>query len=293
MKEEDIEKIVSFMVDKISEHGILRHSDVIGKIKNCLGNSYEYCSKVPKEVLNEFKKRCKSYWEVGKRSWVLMVYKLMSLSSEKDLYRIIEIICTNKFHCSTFSEMNDPMEGVYTYEHKHLVEPDLPATKNKYKICSFSGLKGFENPAMWGYYANGFKGIAIEVIINDESNTNIENIEKVVYKNNVPKANLDSIKEILTTKLKAWEHEDEYRYIINSEDSKQYIGKINHVYIGCPYGNTTNYEDIIEKSESLKKYRKYKEILEKFLKLKKIKYKYCFVGGDNKVDTGKKCWKIT
>jgi len=275
------EKIVSFVEKECSK---VLSSDTIEKIKDCLNNC-----KASSNTSNETQNNSNGvYSKIPK-----YVYKLMSLSSEKDLCRIIEIICTNKFHCSTFSEMNDPMEGVYVHKKYDETQKSLYSDKNKYKICSFSGLKGFENPAMWGYYANGFKGIAIEVIINDESNTNIENIEKVVYKNNVPKANLDSIKEILTTKLKAWEHEDEYRYIINSEDSKQYIGKINHVYIGCPYGNTTNYEDIIEKSESLKKYRKYKEILEKFLKLKKIKYKYCFVGGDNKVDTGKKCWKIT
>ena len=265
------EKIVSFVEKECSK---VLSSDTIEKIKDCLNNC-----KASSNTSNETQNNSNGvYSKIPK-----YVYKLMSLSSEKDLCRIIEIICTNKFHCSTFSEMNDPMEGVYVHKKYDETQKSLYSDKNKYKICSFSGLKGFENPAMWGYYANGFKGIAIEVIINDESNTNIENIEKVVYKNNVPKANLDSIKEILTTKLDAWKHEKEYRYLVKNGVDKQYIGKINHVYIGCPYGNTTNYEDIIEKSESLIRYQIYKEILEKFLKLKDIKYKYCFVGEDNKV----------
>ncbi|MFA6756860.1 MAG: hypothetical protein WCR62_03875, partial [Sulfurospirillaceae bacterium] len=150
------EKIVSFVEKECSK---VLSSDTIEKIKDCLNNC-----KASSNTSNETQNNSNGvYNKIPK-----YVYKLMSLSSEKDLCRIIEIICTNKFHCSTFSEMNDPMEGVYTYEHKHLVEPDLPATKNKYKICSFSGLKGFENPAMWGYYANGFKGIAIEIATKDE-----------------------------------------------------------------------------------------------------------------------------
>jgi hypothetical protein len=281
------EKIVSFVEKECSK---VLSSDTIEKIKDCLNNC-----KASSNTSNETQNNSNGvYNKIPK-----YVYKLMSLSSEKDLCRIIEIICTNKFHCSTFSEMNDPMEGVYIYEYLAKAKDEcahkkrdeilelIYKKKSRYKICSFSGLKGFKNPAMWGYYTNGFKGIAIKIATKDEvsniKEVKYNNIKKIKCEETTPEAISSFVEKILTTKLDAWKHEKEYRYLVKNGVDKQYIGKINHVYIGCPYGNTTNYEDIIEKSESLIRYQIYKEILEKFLKLKDIKYKYCFVGEDNKV----------
>ena len=90
----------------------------------------------------------------------MKLYKFRQLTSCRDLERIIEILETNKFHCAKFSEMNDPMEGVYIATVPSKIDKIL-TEKNEKRICSFSSKEGFENLAMWGYYANGFKGIPI------------------------------------------------------------------------------------------------------------------------------------
>lgn len=58
------------------------------------------------------------------------------------------------------------MEGGYSYlttAENEIATPDVFTEKNAYRICSFSGEKALSNPAIWGYCANGFKGVAIEV----------------------------------------------------------------------------------------------------------------------------------
>ncbi len=153
----------------------------------------------------------------------------VSLKNEKDFDRLKEIIETGKFWCSKFSELNDPMEGVFKadkFKIEHLYE-----NKIKYKICSFSGKKDSFDPLMWGYYANGFKGVAIEVEVKDEDKKITENepliirnnddiyeaIHKISYQDLSEETN--DIKEILSRKKENWKHEEEYRFLIKEGDS--------------------------------------------------------------------------
>lgn len=193
----------------------------------------------------------------------MKLYKFRELTSCKDLERIIEILETNKFHCAKFFEMNDAMEGIYIATDSSKINKILDE-KNKRRVCSFSSKEGFKNPAMWGYYANGFKGIAIEIEV-DESK-----VKKVKYEDKVPET--ADVEEILTTKLKYWEHEAEYRFITKDNEDKYKIGKITKVYFGCPYENLTNSDGIISKSKQILEYKKYKEKLEKFLKENEIEF---------------------
>ena len=107
---------------------------------------------------------------LGKNPMIL--YKFRSLSSALDLDRAKQILETGHFWCSKFSELNDPMEGAFTILSDAVISDEFKSVykeKSRYKICSFSGQRGFENPAMWGYYANGFRGICIRVEVEDES----------------------------------------------------------------------------------------------------------------------------
>lgn len=192
----------------------------------------------------------------------MRLYKFRQLTSCKDLKRIIEILETKEFHCAKFFEMNDPMEGVYIATAPSKIN-EILNEKNKKRICSFSSEKGFENFAMWGYYANGFKGIAIEIEVDESI------VKKVKYEDEVPET--ANVEEILTTKLKYWEHEAEYRFIIESNEDKCKIGEITRVYFGSPYENLENSDEIISKSKQILEYKKYKEKLKKFLNEKDIK----------------------
>ena len=195
----------------------------------------------------------------------MKIYRFRKLTSEIDHCRLREILETGKFWCSSFWELNDPMEGVFSYygENDEIIKSGIDAIyslKNKYKICSFSGVKGFENPIMWGYYAGGFKGVAVEVEVREDE------VKKVRYKKNIADIfsgdNYDTVsivKEIFTRKLEMWEHENEYRFLEDSENNNYHkIGEITAVYFGNQYGNLSNTVDI-QKNKKLAEYNEFKK----------------------------------
>jgi len=129
---------------------------------------------------------------------------------------------------------------------------------------------------LWGYYANGFKGIAIEIKYSEndfiEPINYVEDIREIDYNH----YSFDPIK-IITTKLDCWEHEFEYRYLTQS-DSKEggeshVVGQITTVYFGTPYRGVTNNKSITKNSKTLRKYNCLKEELKLICKEKGIKTK--------------------
>ena len=193
----------------------------------------------------------------------IKLYKFRELTTCQHFYRTIDILEKNEFYCPKFYEMNDPMEGVYISTDQSKID-EIFNEKDSKRICSFSNKKGFENLAMWGYYTNGFKGIAIEIEVNDED------VKEVKYRCNIPITN--DIEEILTTKLKCWEHESEYRFISNNDIKNQKIGEITKVYFGLPYENLINSKNIVSKNSIIQDYKKYKDKLKEFLQNKKINF---------------------
>lgn len=196
---------------------------------------------------------------------VIKVYKFRSLGDDTVTWtkRIIE---TGEFWCSHLWEQNDSMEGVYSYWQNHEISNssiDIFDQKNSYRICSFSGKAALKDPRMWGYYANGFKGLAIEIeILSDE-------IKKVDYQNSLLWADTNSpnIKKIITTKLKWWKHECEYRYLKTGRNRYEKIGSITGIYFGDPHGSLQNRNQIIANSPKLQDYIRNKEDLIKQARL--------------------------
>lgn len=176
-------------------------------------------------------------------------FKFRSIADELELCRVTDILLTNKFHCSSFFDLNDPMEGIYTGSVTRKIIDERHTEKGEYKICSFSGNTGFRNPALWGYYTGGFYGVAIEVTIKHKGS-----IPKVNYVDTLPTIE-SSIETILRTKLNCWKHEDEFRYLSKYEESEQSIGKITAVYYGMPYSNVTNSDNIVKDVPKLGLYR--------------------------------------
>lgn len=209
----------------------------------------------------------------------IRLIKFRSLVEDKD-ERAIKIIKNGEFHCSKLWNLNDPMEGVYKTSKKSIVGKNFDE-KNNYVICSFSSKEALNNPLLWGYYTDGYKGIAIEIeynekIINDIDNEEIGDycIVKVNYVDNILEINDDSsVPKIISSKLKYWKHEDEYRYLSKSDSGKLCkIGEIKKVYFGNPYGNTSNERQIKNASEKLKDYNTNKIKLEEVCKKKGIEY---------------------
>jgi len=194
----------------------------------------------------------------------MKLYKFRPLASDTDFNRLKEILETGKFYCPAFPDLNDPMEGVYRFlnltENRAALIDLIFKEKESYKICSFSNGKAFTNPIMWGYYAGGFKGVAVEI------ETCRGEVKKIKYVNNIPgfegvNPNKEAVK-ILTTKLSLWGHECEYRFLKKSYDNRHKIGKIMALYFGDPYERAHNRNNIVENSDAIRKYIEFKnEIL--------------------------------
>lgn len=221
----------------------------------------------------------------------MKLYKFRPLGDERDLERAKDILNTGKFWCSRFYELNDPMEGVFITKG---FSGELFNQKNGRVICSFSAKRTFKNPAMWGYYANAFKGIAIEIevenseIINGQAgDCEIDDgkVYKIVYTSEIQSINGQStdnkMMAILKSKFNQWKHEAEYRFIKKSVDSEHKVGEITAVYFGNPY-NVINRSQICENSKTLQCYDRLKKQLMCYVENPSIK---CFDIGIN--DNGK------
>lgn len=202
----------------------------------------------------------------------MKLYKFRALGKHNDFERVKEIVENGTFWCSKLWDLNDPMEGVYknsTFDKKSISK--LFNSKNDYLVCSFSGEDGFKNQQLWGYYANGFRGVAIE--INVEGNDEI--IKEVRYlSQNEFNMKVTDVEDIITRKLINWKMENEFRFLkkINGHiKNEQKIGSITGIYFGKPYANLNNTKNIITNSKNLKEYQKYKKELKKICKLKNIR----------------------
>lgn len=206
----------------------------------------------------------------------MKIFKFRPLAIQDDFNRAKQIIETGNFWCSKFSELNDPMEGAF---HASTIKKVNEAfrQKKRYGICSFSGQDALKNPILWGYYANGFRGIAIEVECENNE------VEKITYEKNIKtledEGGLVDAKDILTTKLEPWVSEDEYRFLVESQNNFHKIGEITAVYFGDPYNRAVNKDEIYHKSKLLNNYKDLKEKLIKVIDSKKIRYKDVIIKG--------------
>lgn len=172
---------------------------------------------------------------------------------DSDFKRAKHIIETGEFWCSKLWGLNDPMEGVYrTSNSSEKVMKTVYGEKNKYGICSFSHPNALKCPLLWGHYANGFKGIAIEIKCGTDK-TYIEKIDYVDDVKEVDNIQNPDITKIITTKLNFWKYEQEYRYLNDEKIENHKIGEVKKVYFGTPYGNIANNEQVFG-NETLEDY---------------------------------------
>lgn len=189
---------------------------------------------------------------------VIRLLKFRSLRNRDDLKSIKGIVESGKFWCSKLWNLNDPMEGIYrNSDFNHIDIKEMFNEKNNHIICSFSWIKALNNPLLWGYYANGYRGIAIEIEIDSDR------VEKIEYKSKTDfNKNMNNVKQIITRKLKNWNHEREYRYLLKNKPEDFYpIGMITKIHFGNPYANINNRNNVIDNSHTLREFENLKKEL--------------------------------
>lgn len=127
----------------------------------------------------------------------------------------LDIFINQRLYAADFRTLNDPMEGRFIYSKGMLSRDDLRmirGSKSEYKILSLSANPN--NMLMWSYYAQGHQGFVVGVdIIDDTAQTiPINYVDDLKLDHH---GDSDLAKQILTKKLKLWDHEQEYRVLVH------------------------------------------------------------------------------
>lgn len=158
--------------------------------------------------------------------------------------RVLDIVFNNHLYCARWDKLNDPMEACYEVyakneSDKRIMDQKIKAELNYWRIAALGS--SYKNFLLWSYYADGHRGIAIEIDIPldnrpylepvkyDWSTTVFSHIDQTEY----------SMRHLLFYKREEWQHEEEYRIIIRSENNDSYgeyftlQNPIKKIYIGA------------------------------------------------------------
>jgi len=144
----------------------------------------------------------------------MKVYKYRSL---RNFDFVADILCNQRFYASSFFDLNDPMEGLFEYEAGTRQEyiDAIKMGKQKLRICSFS--ENCKNLLLWAHYADGFKGVCIELDLEKSPNNDYEIVRvkysarRVRFSNNARRLVGRMPRKILSQKSSAWRYEREFR----------------------------------------------------------------------------------
>lgn len=139
-----------------------------------------------------------------------MYYKYRSLAN---IHFTLDILVNRRLYASEFTKLNDPMEGLFTYNQGTIpqwVVDAISTQKLTYRILSLCEQP--DNLLMWSYYADAHKGIVLGVEIVDK-NIKAESMRYVDDFTIAPdNLNQEEIaKVILSKKHILWKHEREHR----------------------------------------------------------------------------------
>lgn len=160
----------------------------------------------------------------------MILYKYRSLANLK---RLLEIIIDKRLYAPRYKELNDPMEGYFTYtKDVYPYRKEINSLKEEALICSFS--KSNLIGMMWIMYADEGKGCCLELEIEENTWDCID----VDYSLQIPKIDNPSkinIKTLFGYKSSIWEYEQEVRYIKRSKKRLKLLVRVKKIYLGYAY----------------------------------------------------------
>ncbi len=161
----------------------------------------------------------------------MKLYKYRTLGAE--LQYALDILVHERLYCADYRALNDPLEGVHRLaEQQHFVaglgnfvEPEelrelqslTPDGAAPPRVCSLSGTA--DHFLLWSHYADGHRGVAIEV---DLEATFAGPLHPVEYAPDLPSYGRTilcgaTVRDVLLHKTAHWAHEQEYRVVQNDE----------------------------------------------------------------------------
>jgi len=153
----------------------------------------------------------------------MKLYKYRSLANFEFT---ADILINKRLYAAHFKDLNDPMEGDFSPDDDVEYNKQVEAAIDSIRICSLSS--DFTNPILWAHYADGYKGICIEIEI-DESKLKANEVNYGPF-NPIPSPNHrgvhgdetvytphDWAEVCLRGKYEEWKYENEYRLFSNTE----------------------------------------------------------------------------
>lgn len=162
----------------------------------------------------------------------MLLYKFRSLDP---FDRTADILCNNRLHAAPFYDLNDPMEGLFDSdpETKREYLEQVREGKQRLRITALS--KNFSNLLLWAHYADGFKGICIELDVQESPAFQVQEVVyspfSVIFGNSDHHQIDHVVRSILRTKNEVWEYEEEMRIL----SERQFIDtgiKVKKVLLG-------------------------------------------------------------
>lgn len=163
--------------------------------------------------------------------------KLYKYKSLDNLWHILDIVHNQRLYCANWQELNDPLEGRYEIylgdksdSMMGTMESRIEAARNSLRVASVSADP--TNFLMWSHYANGHKGVVIEVDIHASD----RNLCKITYSpfSSVFSSKLQTKKDmrhLFNGKSTAWEYEEEYR-IITGDKFYHLLNPVSRIFLG-------------------------------------------------------------
>tara|TARA_R110002124_G_scaffold76682_1_gene205356 strand:+ start:2357 stop:2995 length:639 start_codon:yes stop_codon:yes gene_type:complete len=152
--------------------------------------------------------------------------KAYKFRSSSQINFAFDIIINQRLHCANWNDLNDPMEGIFSYSHglktdKNAIREGVNSigeSLKKFKVCSLSST--YDSHLLWAHYAGGFDGVAIEVELPD-ANINIKKVETRGVFGFIDMEKFTTSEEaartILFSKHSEWEYEKEIRIISENQ----------------------------------------------------------------------------
>jgi len=179
--------------------------------------------------------------------------RLFRYRSLKRLDQEVSAIEQGYLHCSSYDELNDPMEGLFSSsrtlkegEGYRALRSEIRNLKRGIGVCSFSEVNN--NAAMWAYYANQFQGMCVAYSLRkllrhlDEeiSFVRMAYVEEMPTIRHAKEGSEKLTKTILSCKHHHWLHEREWRMLASLGNAYyRELDCVTHIYLGSKVDQTT------------------------------------------------------
>lgn len=158
----------------------------------------------------------------------------------------VKILSTGKLRFGKLEDMNDIAECSLSIYSEHLVDSEIEKELKKYKLICFAkddiAIRGYGIDSMWGHYAE--KGNGVCIVFHKQQleselkrySTQSESLS-ITYKKDATNtvfvdgdksvkcadALWEDRKELFFTKSTDWKYEQEYRFLIRSDNEEDYL----------------------------------------------------------------------